>query len=239
MTTLGALLAAATATDATRPLLTYYDDATGERTELSGATLGNWVAKTANLLVDGVAAEPGEVALVRLPPHWQSAGVLFGCWLAGLLVTEVPPPSGVSVAFETLEPPGGDPVLAAERFVLGLRPLGMPLPLDQIPPGYLDFSAEVRGYGDRFVPVSPVAEDAPAAPRSTHAELVERAAARARELGISGGDRVLVDAAAYPDHLDWLLAPFAAGASVVLCQRLDPARVDDRATAERITVRLR
>ena len=39
--------------DPARPLLTWYDDGTGERVELSGATLGNWVAKTANLLVDG------------------------------------------------------------------------------------------------------------------------------------------------------------------------------------------
>ena len=49
------VFADAIATDPTRPLLTFYDDATGERTELSGATLANWVAKTANLLVDGSA----------------------------------------------------------------------------------------------------------------------------------------------------------------------------------------
>src|SRR5262245_31283291 len=96
MTTLGALLSTG---DPTRPLLTYYDDATGERAELSGATLANWVAKTANLLVDGVGAQAEEVALVRLPPHWQTAAVLLGCWSAGLIVTTVPLPSGVSVAF--------------------------------------------------------------------------------------------------------------------------------------------
>jgi len=38
------------ARDASLPLMTFYDDATGERTELSGATLANWVSKTANLL---------------------------------------------------------------------------------------------------------------------------------------------------------------------------------------------
>src|SRR5690606_31992912 len=32
-----------------RPLITFYDDATGERIELSGVTTANWVAKTANL----------------------------------------------------------------------------------------------------------------------------------------------------------------------------------------------
>src|SRR5262252_4184169 len=79
-------LAAMTAADATRPLITYYDDATGERLDLSGATLGNWVAKTANLLVDGHALGPGDVAAVALPPHWLTAAVLLGCWSAGLAV---------------------------------------------------------------------------------------------------------------------------------------------------------
>src|SRR5947199_6823929 len=81
------MLSAAVATDPARPMLTWYDDATGERVELSGATLANWVAKTANLLVDGCGLAPGEAASVRLPPHWQSAAVLLGCWSAGVVVT--------------------------------------------------------------------------------------------------------------------------------------------------------
>jgi uncharacterized protein (TIGR03089 family) len=251
MTTLGTLLAAPVLADPARPLLTYYDDGTTERTELSGATLANWVAKTANLLVDGVAVEPGEVALVDLPPHWQTAAVLLGCWSAGLIVTEVPLPSGVSVAF-TWRPPGtapdapaggtagatGAPMVAGVRYVLGLRPLGGALPLHQVPAGYLDFSAEVRGHGDRFVPVSPVPAEAPAAPGGTHGELVARARARAAHLGIGPGDRVLIDAGAHPDHLDWLLAPLVTGASIVLCGHLDRDRVQARSTAERVTVSL-
>src|SRR5579859_6537412 len=35
--------------DPARPLITFYDDATGERVELSVKTFDNWVAKTANL----------------------------------------------------------------------------------------------------------------------------------------------------------------------------------------------
>src|SRR3954447_19312603 len=84
--TLGGLLADAVAADPARPLLTWYDDATGDRTELSGATLANWVAKTANLLVDGCGLGPGDVAAVRLPAHWQTAAVLLGAWAAGLAV---------------------------------------------------------------------------------------------------------------------------------------------------------
>jgi uncharacterized protein (TIGR03089 family) len=238
MTTLGALLSTAVARDATRPLLTFYDDGTGERAELSGATLANWVAKTANLLVDGVGAQPGEVALVALPPHWQTAAVLLGAWSAGMITTPVPLPSGVTVAFLGTEGVAPDPVVTAERYVLGLRPLGVPLPLDQIPAGYVDFNSEVRGHGDRFVPVAPVTQDAAAVPGSTHRELVARAGARAAELGIGTGDRVLISAEAYPEFLDWLLAPLAAGASIVLCGQPDPDRMTKRAVAERVTVTL-
>lgn len=251
MTTLASLLAAPVAADPTQPLLTYYDDASGERVELSGVTLANWVAKTANLLVDGVGTQPGEVALVLLPPHWQTAAVLLGCWSAGLIVTEVPLPSGVSVAF-TLPAPGApgvedaaapaaagtSPAVAGERYVLGLHPLGASLPASQVPSGHLDFNAEVRGYGDRFTLAAPLAGSAPAAPGRTRAELAAGALARAGELGIGPGDRVLFDASTHPDHLDWLLAPLAAGASIVLCGRLDPARLTARAATERVTVSL-
>ncbi len=41
------------------PRITYYDDATGERIELSTVTLANWAAKTANLLRDELGAGPG------------------------------------------------------------------------------------------------------------------------------------------------------------------------------------
>ena len=65
MTTVGARLAAFVAVDPTRPLLTWYDDGNGERVELSGATLANWVAKTANLLVNKFIAR--ELAVLRDP----------------------------------------------------------------------------------------------------------------------------------------------------------------------------
>ncbi|HZB48967.1 MAG TPA: TIGR03089 family protein, partial [Mycobacteriales bacterium] len=64
-----ALLAAALAGDRAGPLLTFYDDATGERTELSTTTVANWVAKTANLLRDDVGAAPGDRVAVLLPAH--------------------------------------------------------------------------------------------------------------------------------------------------------------------------
>ena len=53
--------------DHSRPLLTYYDDATDERTELSAATLGNWAAKTANYLRDEIGVAEGDVLGAATP----------------------------------------------------------------------------------------------------------------------------------------------------------------------------
>ncbi|MBA2310991.1 MAG: TIGR03089 family protein, partial [Pseudonocardiales bacterium] len=58
--------------DAAAPRITYYDDATGERVEVSGATLANWAAKSANLLREECDLEPGGRVAMLLPAHWQT-----------------------------------------------------------------------------------------------------------------------------------------------------------------------
>src|SRR6478609_5111733 len=76
-------MAEALARDGARPLVTFYDDATGERTELSAVTFENWVAKTANLVVDGIGLAPGARVALLLPVHWQTAVWLAACWRTG------------------------------------------------------------------------------------------------------------------------------------------------------------
>jgi uncharacterized protein (TIGR03089 family) len=222
--TAASLLAFATADDPAQPVLTWYDDSTAERVELSGLTLANWVAKTANLLVDGCGLGSGDRATILLPPHWQTAAVLLGCWTAGLSVSRCD--GAVIFATEPVESQ------AADRFVLGLAPMGLPI-RGALPPGWLDYVGEVRGHGDVFTPVTPVRPEALALPDETHGSLVARAATRATELGIPAGGRVLIDADGHPDPVDWLLAPLAAGASVVLCKDLDETARAARAAAER------
>ncbi|MEU8422605.1 TIGR03089 family protein [Micromonospora sp. NPDC048835] len=222
------VFADAIATDPTRPLLTWYDDASGDRTELSGVTLANWVSKTANLLVDEVGLAPGTPAGVLLPPHWQTAAVLLGCWSAKLSVVDTPGDVGVLFAaadqFDEAQSWSAD-----ERYALGLAPLAAPL--RQVPPGFADYVVEVRGHGDHFTPQS--------GPGPADAHLLARAEARATELGIDPGARILVDADRHPDPVDWLLAPLTRAATVVLCANQDPARLDGRLTAEKVTHSLR
>ncbi|MEV4625625.1 TIGR03089 family protein [Micromonospora sp. NPDC049523] len=242
------VLAAAVAADPTRPLLTWYDDATGDRTELSGATLANWVAKTANLLVDSAGLAPGDRAGVLLPPHWQTASVLLGCWSAGLAVhgaglavpavattpADAPahspePPRPVDVLFvaaDRIDTAAAWP--AGDRYALALAP--MAAPLRTVPPGFADYVVEVRGHGDHF---SPQPGGGP-----QDAGLTGLAAGSAAALGITAGARVLIDASTHPDPVDWLLAPLVAGASVVLCGHLDRARLADRLASERVTLDL-
>src|SRR6476469_4381836 len=72
------------------PLLTYYDLDSGERTELSAISFGNWVDKTSNLLVDEVAVTEGEAISMPLaheaPGHWLTAVWQLACWQLGLTV---------------------------------------------------------------------------------------------------------------------------------------------------------
>ncbi|MFX0594235.1 TIGR03089 family protein [Melissospora conviva] len=217
------IFAAAVAIDPARPLLTWYDDATGERTELSGATLANWVAKTANLMVDEVGAGPGGRAAVLLPPHWQTAAVLLGCWSAGVEVTAAP--GEVDALFATVERAAEAAAWSAgEQYALALHPLAAPL--REVPAGFTDYVVQVRGQGDHFTPY-PFGET-----------LVAEAIDRAGELAIAAGERVLIDVGRNPDPLDWLLAPLATGSSVVLCANLDRDKLTDRIAVERVTVPL-
>ena len=232
-TTIPALLSNAIGDDPASPRITYYDMATGERTELSGATLDNWVAKTANLIVDGAGLGPGDTAGVDLPPHWQSAAVLLGCWAAGLAVTQRP--GEVDVAFVAADRTGRA-WRAGERYVLELAP--MAVPMREVPAGWQDYVAEVRPHGDRFVPAVPVPADLPAL--TDHGRLDQRAATglareHAAATSMGPGDRVLLDADALPDPVDWLLAPLAAGASVVLCRNGDEAARQRIRRDERVT----
>src|SRR6476469_5902961 len=86
MTTFPQVLTGLLAHDPGRPLVTFYDDATGERTELSVTTYANWVAKVSSLLVEELDLERGGRLLVDLPAHWLGTVALGAAWNCGLEV---------------------------------------------------------------------------------------------------------------------------------------------------------
>jgi uncharacterized protein (TIGR03089 family) len=231
------LLDAALRRNPAGPLLTFYDDATGERTELSAVTLANWVAKTANLLRDDVGVLPGDRVAVLLPMHWQTAAVLLGCWSAGALVTTDPDRTVAAFAADVKDADG-----AEEVFALSLAPLGRGF-ADGPPAGSRDYSAEVRVMGDTWSGPR-VADAAPALDTQdgvvAAGDLVEIAVRRAAELGLAAGDRLLstVPWDGPTAWLDGLLVPFAAGASLVLCAAPDAELLAMRVEAERVTATL-
>lgn len=112
------LLRSALAADPARPMVTFYDDATGERVELSVATFANWVAKTANLLQGDLAAEPGDRLALLLPAHWQSAVWLLACASVGVVadVQGIPPPPISSSPGRTAWTPRGPAAVSGSHW---------------------------------------------------------------------------------------------------------------------------
>ncbi|MFE6937314.1 TIGR03089 family protein [Streptomyces sp. NPDC057699] len=230
------LLRSALAADPARPLVTFYDDATGERVELSVATFANWVAKTANLLQGDLAAEPGDRLALLLPAHWQSAVWLLACSSVGVVAEVQGDPASADLVVSG--PDTLDRALACrgERVALALRPLGGRFP--QAPEGFTDYAVEVPGQGDRFAPYAPVDPAAPALSVGgavlTGDQLVARAREDAVELGLGPGSRLLTGRTydTWEGLSAGLLAPLAAGGSVVLCRHLD--RLDANGLAKRV-----
>lgn len=240
------LLRSALAADPARPLVTFYDDATGERVELSVATFANWVAKTANLLQGDLAAEPGERAALLLPAHWQTAVWLLACSSVGVVADVGGDPAA---ADHVVAGPGGfEAGLACrgERIALSLAPLGRRFPTP--PEGWADYAVEVPSQGDRFAPFVPVDADEPAlvvgSERFTGAELVARARADAERRGLTDGSRLLSELAydTWEGLSAGLYAPLAAGGSVVLCRNaggLSEEELAKRVESERVTATAR
>jgi uncharacterized protein (TIGR03089 family) len=194
------LMSALRSGQSTSPRLTWYGPA-GERVELSGRVLDNWVAKTSNLLQDELDAEPGTRLRLDLPAHWKSLVLALAAWQLGmevvldaaeaeLLATAEPGPAAAQGAF--------DAVMAVALPALAMRWLG------ELPSGVVDYAAEVRSHGDFFMPqvepeaVRPALRSAGGAVHA-HADLLAGFAAPAAATpggaSADGGERVLVRAA--------------------------------------------
>jgi uncharacterized protein (TIGR03089 family) len=144
-TTLPALLQARLAADPGRPLVTFYDDATGERTELSVKTWANWVAKVANLLTDELMLDAGDSVRVDLPPHWLGTVFLGATLACGVRIGD----GDVAVVG-----PGGLADPAGTVVACSLHPFATPF-AEPLPPGVLDFGRLWPGQSDVLAAVAP------------------------------------------------------------------------------------
>ena len=229
------LLSARLQGDPGQPLVTAYDESTGERTELSVTTYANWVSKTANLFTDELGLDAGDTVLLDLPPHWLVPVFLGAAWSSSLAVTTEPsvPHDVVVCGPDSLAShEGADQVVACALLPFGVR---FPEPL---PAGILDYGVLWPGQSDVFVPLDPPTPDTPAwrttEDVTSQAELLEAASGAGYEPGV----RLLTDEhPAARRGVPALLAPLLVNGSLVLLRHPTdatwPARaVDERADAE-------
>lgn len=231
------LLVARLRGDPGQPLVTAYDDSTGERTELSATTYANWVSKTANLLTDELGLDAGDTVLLDLPAHWLVPVFLGAAWSASLSVTvDAEVPHGVVVC----GPDAVDRHREADQVVAcALLPFAVRF-AEPLPAGVLDYGVLWPGQSDVFVPVTLPTPDTPAWLGAdgvrTHAELLEAAAAA----GYAPGARLLTDVHPATDHgVPAFLGPLLSGGSIVLLRHPQEQTWPARAEDERADVQLR
>ena len=217
--------------DPAGPRITYYDDATGERIELSTATLANWAAKTGNLLRDELGAGPASRVAVLLPAHWQTAAVLFGIWWIGAEVV-LDGPADIALCTRDRLDEADAAVGGGEVAVLSLDPFGKPAA--DLPVGVTDYATAVRVHGDQ---ISPERHPGPALDGRSVTEVLAGAEASAAAQGFTADDRVLSTARwdTADDLVDNLLAVFVARASLVQVANPDPSLLERRRQTEKIT----
>ncbi len=218
--------------DPVGPRITYYDDATGERIELSTVTLANWAAKTANLLRDELGAGPESRVAVLLPAHWQTAAVLLGIWYIGAEVVLGALAADVALCTADRIDEAEAAVGPGEIAVLSLDPFGKPVP--DLPVGITDYATSVRVHGDQIVPER---APGPALDGRSVSELLAAAGGFASAQGLTADDRVLSSARwdTADELTEGLLAIFVAGASLVQVANPDPAQLDRRRQMEKTT----
>ncbi|KNX37768.1 TIGR03089 family protein [Luteipulveratus halotolerans] len=217
-------------TDPTRPRVTFYDDAPGptqgERIELSAKVLANWVAKAGNLLQDELDVEPGSTVALRLPgEHWRTLYWALAAWSVGATVVTTDDDADVVVTAEPVDTDGTQ-VLATLAALARAATV-------EVPAGAIDEARELATYADQLTPYAePAGSDVALRTPSgevSYDDLVVSGTGEAGRRELVTGDVAHVAQAA--------LAAWVDDGSVVLVREADPTRLEDRLTAEGVTVR--
>lgn len=147
------ILPALLRSDPAAPRVTYYDDTdgpqAGERIELSGKVLANWVAKAGNLLIEEFDLTAGDRVELDLPAeHWRTLYWALATWAVGGVVVDE---DGDVLITDRPRPDVADQV-AVTLAALARRGTDVPV-------GILDEAAELSGYGDHLDAEAAAADD--------------------------------------------------------------------------------
>ena len=240
MRTPATVLAEILRSDPARPRVTFYEDTPGptqgERIELSGKVLANWISKAGNAIQDEYDLGPGSVVRLSLPPHWRALYWAFAVWSVGatvdlsggampdLLICEDPDLAA------TDEPTPDGVVLVTLAALARVHP-------GPVPSGAMDEARELATYGDQFAALADPAPD-DLALITDGGTTAYSAVVRSRDW--PGGTRVSL-AGDLPAVLESTLAAWAVDGSVVLArrgQRAENAGQTERLASEGVTLNL-
>lgn len=226
------VLAQLVRSDPARPRVTFYDDAVnvGERIELSGKVLANWVSKAANLLTEELEIEPGDVVRLDLPAqHWRSLYWALAVWSVGAtLDVRSSGPAQLLVTTDTRRAVGADmdATILVTLAALARRHV------DTVPDDVIDEARDLSTYADQFEPwEEPGQGDVALVDDSgahTYADVVP-------DLGWPTGSRVHVTGDP-TSTLRHVLAAWSVDGSVLLVLGPDQTRMPARLASEGVTV---
>lgn len=202
------------------PRLTWYGLG-GERVELSGKVLDNWVAKTANFLSEEFDFGPGHTLDLALPAHWKSLCLALAALSCGGAASALSGDEATHNSKELLassEPgplsthPG--PVIAVALGALALRWDG------ELSAQASDYAAEVRSFADSFDRFEELDDDAAAlrlnGKQHGGGSLKHRELSKLAERYPEGSRVALSAQRGLEDVLLAALASWSSGGSVVL-----------------------
>lgn len=223
--------------DPARPRVTFYEDTpgptAGERIELSGKVLANWVNKAANALQEELDVAPGSSVRLALPPHWRALYWALAVWSVGACVCLDEGEADVTVTDspDLAAQSAGTAVLTTLAALARSAPGGAPADV-------IDEARELSSFGDQFSPwESPAATDPALRVDGSHTAydsvVPQRDWAQGTRLHTRSDDleQVLLDA----------LAAWAVDGSVVLSRGPEPAgpaqdRLRERLDAEGVSL---
>lgn len=235
-TEIAQLSARLAAVDGARPRLTWYDDAAGpsqgERVELSGRVLHNWVSKAANLLQDELDITVGSRVAMVMPLHWRAVYWALAVWSVGATLGVTTPTSPADALITD------DPDLARAHpgaVLVDLAMLSRGHPQAGVAPAALDEARVLATYGDVFDPWDSADPAAPALVLGTGPISADALVTVPAALGAA--PRAWVTGLPLGEGLRAVVAALAADGSVVLSRGEAPDAAH-RADVEGVTVTL-